>query len=137
MRTSNQILFGFFSFAAVFFIGLIFDLQFWQAGIHFEERHPPEARMDRASSRGRGTAEDPHSARYRFQRCAFGDVDRHLAGPIFLLDVSEETLAAQITLRLTNVPASEALRYIASLAQCRYQVTGREVRIFPLETPAE
>jgi len=22
----------------VFFIGLIFDLQFWQAGIHFEER---------------------------------------------------------------------------------------------------
>ena len=59
------------------------------------------------------------------------------AAPIFLLDVSEETLAAQITLRLTNVPASESLRYIASLAQCQYQVTGREVRIFPLETPAE
>jgi hypothetical protein len=37
MRFSIHILFGLLSFVAVFSIGLFFSLQFWQAGIHFEE----------------------------------------------------------------------------------------------------
>lgn len=37
MRPSIQILFSAASFAAVFLIGLVFGMEFWQAGIHFEE----------------------------------------------------------------------------------------------------
>lgn len=37
MRPSIQILFSAASFAAVFLIGLVFGIEFWQAGIHFEE----------------------------------------------------------------------------------------------------
>lgn len=37
MRSSIQVLFSAVSFAAVFLIGLVFGIEFWQAGIHFEE----------------------------------------------------------------------------------------------------
>lgn len=56
------------------------------------------------------------------------------AVPIFLLNIPEATLNTRITLKLSNVPAVEALRYTTSLAQCRYQVIGREVRIVSLYT---
>ncbi len=65
-------------------------------------------------------------------------MDRHDSGlfpdttPIFVVDVPDESLKAKITLHLTNVPAAEALRYLVSLADCRYQIEGREVHILPL-----
>ena len=37
MRPSIQLFFSAASFAAVFLIGLVFGIEFWQAGIHFEE----------------------------------------------------------------------------------------------------
>jgi len=37
MRPSIKILFSAASFAAVFLIGLVFGMEFWQAGIHFEK----------------------------------------------------------------------------------------------------
>lgn len=37
MRPSIQLFFSATSFAAVFLIGLVFGMEFWQAGIHFEE----------------------------------------------------------------------------------------------------
>jgi cytochrome bd-type quinol oxidase subunit 2 len=37
MRPSIQLFFSAASFAAVFLIGLVFGMEFWQAGIHFEK----------------------------------------------------------------------------------------------------
>jgi len=55
------------------------------------------------------------------------------ATPVFVLDVPENTRKTNLTLRLSNVPAHEALRYVVSLASCRYEVDGREVRILPVK----
>jgi len=41
----------------------------------------------------------------------------------------------RITLRLTNVPLAEALRYTTSLAQLKYKVEAQAVVIVPLSTP--
>ncbi|MEC5128642.1 secretin and TonB N-terminal domain-containing protein [Verrucomicrobiales bacterium BCK34] len=38
----------------------------------------------------------------------------------------------KITLRLSNVPASEALRYITALAQCHYEIEGDVIVVEPL-----
>jgi len=54
------------------------------------------------------------------------------AMPVFIFDVPEKALRTEITLRLSNVPAAEALRYVASLAQCRFTVKGREVTLAPV-----
>lgn len=51
--------------------------------------------------------------------------------PIVIAGASAETLSTKITLRLVDVPASEALRYVAALANCRCDVVGSEVRISP------
>ncbi len=59
------------------------------------------------------------------------------AMPVFVVDVPEEVLEAKITLRLSNVPVAEALRYTTSLANCRYTVEGREVRILPQGVPGD
>lgn len=49
---------------------------------------------------------------------------------------AEETAAnSKITLRLSNVPLSEALRYTSSLAQTKYKVDQNGVEIVPLSTP--
>ena len=40
-----------------------------------------------------------------------------------------------ITLKLTNVPLSEALRYTANLAQLKYKVESHAVTVVPLSTP--
>ena len=37
MRPTIQLLFSAASFAAVFLIGIVFGMEFWQVGIHFEE----------------------------------------------------------------------------------------------------
>lgn len=37
MRPTIQLLFSAASFAAVFLIGIVFGMEFWQAGIHFEK----------------------------------------------------------------------------------------------------
>jgi len=37
MRISIQIAFATASFAAIYFVGLVFGIEFWQAGIYFEE----------------------------------------------------------------------------------------------------
>lgn len=37
MRTSTQFLFASASFGAVYLIGLVLSMEFWQAGIHFKE----------------------------------------------------------------------------------------------------
>ncbi len=59
------------------------------------------------------------------------------ATPFFVIDAPEEILEAKITLRLSNVPVAEALRYTTSLANCRYTVEGREIRILPQGASAE
>jgi len=41
----------------------------------------------------------------------------------------------RITLRLTNVPLAEALRYTTSLAQLKYKVEPQAVLVVPLSTP--
>jgi|GEM_PF-1822241 len=46
---------------------------------------------------------------------------------------TENFAATPVTLRLSNVPAKEALRYLTSLAQCRYEVEGTRIMILPLE----
>lgn len=54
------------------------------------------------------------------------------AAPIFVMEAPTESHGGPwITLRLSNVPAAEALRYVVTLAQCRYEIEGREVRILP------
>ncbi|HRQ89170.1 MAG TPA: LysM peptidoglycan-binding domain-containing protein [Bacteroidia bacterium] len=55
------------------------------------------------------------------------------ATPVFVVDVPVTPLEKEITLGLVNVPATEAIRYTAALAECRYTVDGREVRILPLK----
>ena len=40
-----------------------------------------------------------------------------------------------ITLRLSNVPLSEALRYVVSLAQLKYKVDPHAVAVVPISTP--
>ena len=51
---------------------------------------------------------------------------------ISLMD-AEEIQNPRITLRLGNVPASEALRYITSLAQCKYRIEGEVIIVDPLK----
>ena len=41
----------------------------------------------------------------------------------------------QITLKLSNVPLSEALRYTTALANLKYQVTATGVNVLPISTP--
>ncbi|HRQ90485.1 MAG TPA: LysM domain-containing protein, partial [Bacteroidia bacterium] len=66
-------------------------------------------------------------------------LERHDSGlfpeatPIFVVDAPEKTLEAKITLRLTNVPAIEVIRYISSLAECHFRIEGREVRLLSLK----
>ncbi len=45
--------------------------------------------------------------------------------------------SAQLTLSLTNVPLSEALRYVTSLASLKYTVTDTGVEVVPLSVPTE
>lgn len=49
--------------------------------------------------------------------------------PRIILEDAEKNHDVQITLRLSNVPASEALRYITSLASCRYEIDGSRIVI--------
>ncbi|MEM6279905.1 MAG: LysM peptidoglycan-binding domain-containing protein [Verrucomicrobiota bacterium] len=37
----------------------------------------------------------------------------------------------EITLRLSNVPVREALRYITEMAQCEYEIKGSRIYVFP------
>lgn len=53
--------------------------------------------------------------------------------PKIILEGTESLATTPITLRLSNVPVTEALRYITSLAQCRYKVEGTRIIILPLE----
>lgn len=48
-----------------------------------------------------------------------------------ILEIPKELLEGQITLRLTNVPATEALRYTTALARCRYELRGNSIVILP------
>lgn len=51
------------------------------------------------------------------------------ATPTFMVSTSTETLKTGITLLLKNVSAEEALRYVTALANCKFEVSGRIVRI--------
>lgn len=55
-------------------------------------------------------------------------------GPRPQLVIDEEILepTTEITLRLMNVPASEALRYVTQLGNCSYHVEGATIRVLPL-----
>ena len=52
--------------------------------------------------------------------------------PRVSLTDAEKIQNPKITLRLRNVPASEALRYVTSLAQCKYKVEGDVIVVEPL-----
>lgn len=52
--------------------------------------------------------------------------------PKISIEEAEKIGNPKITLRLSNVPASEALRYITSLAQCKYRVEGEVIIVVPL-----
>ncbi|MEM7600798.1 MAG: LysM peptidoglycan-binding domain-containing protein [Verrucomicrobiota bacterium] len=53
--------------------------------------------------------------------------------PKLILKDLDNLASTRITLRLSNVPMSETLRYITQLAQCRYEVEGTRIVISPLE----
>lgn len=53
--------------------------------------------------------------------------------PKLILKGPDHLASARITLRLSNVPMSEALRYLTSLVQCQYEVEGTRIVISPLE----
>ena len=52
--------------------------------------------------------------------------------PRVSLSDAEKIQNPKITLRLRNVPVSEALRYVTSLAQCKYEVEGDVIVVAPL-----
>ncbi len=52
--------------------------------------------------------------------------------PRVSLKDAEKIQNPKITLRLRNVPVSEALRYVTSLAQCQYKVEGDVIIVEPL-----
>lgn len=47
--------------------------------------------------------------------------------PTLVLEDSEKYENVTITLRLANVPVGEALRYVTSLAQCKYRADGNRI----------
>ena len=53
--------------------------------------------------------------------------------PKLIIDDSVVNAEVPITLRLRNIPATEALRYITALAQCRYRVEGETILVEPLQ----
>ena len=48
-----------------------------------------------------------------------------------VLKEAESIRDVKITLRLTNVPAAEVIRYITDLAQCSFRVSGDEIVVSP------
>ncbi|MEM9015570.1 MAG: LysM peptidoglycan-binding domain-containing protein [Verrucomicrobiota bacterium] len=56
-----------------------------------------------------------------------------LAAPKLMFEGPDSLAETKITLRLANVPATEALRYITSLAQCQYEIEGMQITVSPLE----
>lgn len=50
-----------------------------------------------------------------------------------VLEEAEQFANTKITLRLSNVPAAEALRYITSLARCSYEIDGSRILITPVD----
>ena len=49
----------------------------------------------------------------------------------------EKTRNSKITLRLTNAPATEALRYVTALAQCNFSIDGKVIVINSLEASSK
>lgn len=54
--------------------------------------------------------------------------------PKLVFDESIPATESAITLRLSNVPASEALRYLCRLTQLRYEIDGGTIRLLPLQS---
>lgn len=57
--------------------------------------------------------------------------------PKLVFKDSGDLASTRITLRLSNVPVNEALRYITSLAQYQYQIEGTRIMISPINSSEE
>ncbi len=53
--------------------------------------------------------------------------------PKVVIEDAGETPEVQITLKLVNAPAFEALRYVTALARCKYRLDGATIFIEPLD----
>lgn len=52
--------------------------------------------------------------------------------PTLILTDAEKFSDVKITLRLSNVPVVEALRYTTSLARCKYRIEGSRIFVEPM-----